>query len=208
MWYLYEYMYVWVFFFLKILGQLNLIDASENSEVKMFLQKSLKKDPNSRNEMNGSSDDTDSVKVILLLGILEWGSSEFDNFSCSHSLVTVHRLKIYQKEEMVNLGYLFLQSHQKPKKLNKSTHDMLAEIFKKIGSKENTIEVSKWKLIAWTCILHENFTCTSWNMINVLFVLQRDWTTCTTSRRSTLRQTLTRSWRCLPNTSRTTLSGA
>lgn len=77
----------------KILGQLNLIDASENSEVKMFLQKSLKKDPNSRNEMNGSSDDTDSVK-----------------------------------------------SHQKPKKLNKSTHDMLAEIFKKIGSKENTIE--------------------------------------------------------------------
>lgn len=59
----------------------------------MFLQKSLKKDPNSRNEMNGSSDDTDSVK-----------------------------------------------SHQKPKKLNKSTHDMLAEIFKKIGSKENTIE--------------------------------------------------------------------
>ncbi|XP_055998398.1 cytoskeleton-associated protein 5-like isoform X2 [Ostrea edulis] len=77
----------------KILGQLNLIDASENSEVKMFLQKSLKKDPNARNEMNGTSDDTDSVK-----------------------------------------------SHQKPKKLNKSTHDMLAEIFKKIGSKENTIE--------------------------------------------------------------------
>lgn len=36
-----------------------------------------------------------------------------------------------------------MQSHQKPKKLNKSTHDMLAEIFKKIGSKENTIEVSK-----------------------------------------------------------------
>lgn len=46
---------------------------------------------------------------------------------------------------MVNFGDLFLQSHQKPKKLNKSTHDMLAEIFKKIGSKENTIEVSKWK---------------------------------------------------------------
>ncbi|XP_062581374.1 cytoskeleton-associated protein 5-A-like [Saccostrea cucullata] len=78
---------------ISILGQLNLIDASENSEVKMFLQKSLKKDPNSRNEMNGTSDDTDSGK-----------------------------------------------SHQKPKKLNKSTHDMLAEIFKKIGSKENTIE--------------------------------------------------------------------
>ncbi|XP_022338484.2 cytoskeleton-associated protein 5-like [Crassostrea virginica] len=77
----------------KILSHLNLIDASENSEVKMFLQKSLKKDPNARNEMNGSSDDTDSIK-----------------------------------------------SHQKAKKLNKSTHDMLAEIFKKIGSKENTIE--------------------------------------------------------------------
>lgn len=68
-------------FLLKILGQLNLIDASENSEVKMFLQKSLKKDPNSRNEMNGSSDDTDSVKVItcMSIGIVEWGNKEFDN---------------------------------------------------------------------------------------------------------------------------------
>lgn len=66
-------------FLLKILGQLNLIDASENSEVKMILQKSLKKDPNSRNEMNGSSDDTDSVKVIMSIGIVEWGNKEFDN---------------------------------------------------------------------------------------------------------------------------------
>lgn len=66
-------------FLLKILGQLNLIDASENSEVKMFLQKSLKKDPNSRNEMNGSSDDTDSVKVIMSIGIVEWGNKEFYN---------------------------------------------------------------------------------------------------------------------------------
>lgn len=68
-------------FLLKILGQLNLIDASENSEVKMFLQKSLKKDPNSRNEMNGSSDDTDSVNVItcMSIGIVEWGNKEFDN---------------------------------------------------------------------------------------------------------------------------------
>lgn len=45
----------------------------------MFLQKSLKKDPNSRNEMNGSSDDTDSVKVIMSIGILEWGNKESDN---------------------------------------------------------------------------------------------------------------------------------
>lgn len=46
-----------------------MIDASENSEVKMFLQKSLKKDPNARNEMNGSSDDTDSIKVIMFTAI-------------------------------------------------------------------------------------------------------------------------------------------
>ncbi|XP_052066786.1 cytoskeleton-associated protein 5-like [Mytilus californianus] len=32
------------------------------------------------------------------------------------------------------------RSTQKPKKLNKNTHDILAEIFKKIGSKENTRE--------------------------------------------------------------------
>lgn len=32
------------------------------------------------------------------------------------------------------------RSAQKPKKLNKNTHDVLAEIFKKIGSKENTRE--------------------------------------------------------------------
>lgn len=32
------------------------------------------------------------------------------------------------------------RSTQKPKKLNKNTHDVLAEIFKKIGSKENTRE--------------------------------------------------------------------
>lgn len=67
---LYEYSLMCIFL-LKILGQLNLIDASENSEVKMFLQKSLKKDPNSRNEMNGSCDDTDSVKVIMSIGIVE-----------------------------------------------------------------------------------------------------------------------------------------
>lgn len=37
----------------------------------------------------------------------------------------------------------FLQqgSSSKSKRLSKSTHDMLVEIFKKIGSKENTKEV-------------------------------------------------------------------
>lgn len=42
---------------------------------------------------------------------------------------------------MLNMAVL-QGSSSKSKRLSKSTHDMLAEIFKKIGSKENTKEVS------------------------------------------------------------------
>lgn len=39
----------------------------------------MKKDLNLRNEMNGFFDDIDFVKVIMLIGIVEWGNKEFDN---------------------------------------------------------------------------------------------------------------------------------
>lgn len=40
--------------------------------------------------------------------------------------------------------YFFLQI--KHKRLSKNSHDVLAEIFKKIGSKENTVQVSIFPL--------------------------------------------------------------
>lgn len=39
----------------------------------------MKKDLNLRNEMNGFFDDIDFVKVVMLIGIVEWGNKEFDN---------------------------------------------------------------------------------------------------------------------------------
>jgi len=44
----------------------------------------------------------------------------------------------------VDFETIFAQLFQttKSKRLSRTTHDMLAEIFKKIGSKENTREVS------------------------------------------------------------------
>ncbi|KAK3102168.1 hypothetical protein FSP39_009299 [Pinctada imbricata] len=75
-----------------VLNQMHLIDSSENSEVKAFLQKCLLK---SRSE---------STSV---------GESESDTPRANN---------------------------QRPKKIAKSSHDVLAEIFKKIGSKENARE--------------------------------------------------------------------